>query len=257
MSIDLKTILLIALIVVALGVIFFLLIGYLRSDVNTDQVINSTTNEIAQVSNNTNQETRKNQNYVIRRKEEIGSSNNNVENQVFSNMDLTEIYGTGLSINNSKPKTEYAEESFFSSGFTMEGNTKAIFYVPNGWTRNEKKYIDPITGATLECLSAKTEEFVDQVYNETTYEDVINAFIENQRITAIYPNDVEFSIRQLETEDGTFPIVVKRDGFIVTSYIIFIKGLYEYHLQVTNALENYNNDMIKTIDDIFCSYKIL
>jgi hypothetical protein len=257
MSIDLKTILLIALIVIVLGVIFVFAIGYLMKDDNTTQDVAVPSNETSQIKNNTNTEKSKSQNYVVIKKEDTGSSNNNVRTQVFTNTDLTQIYGTGLSINNSKPKTEYAEESFFSSGFSMEGNTKAIFYVPNGWTRNEKKYIDPITGATLECVSAKTEEFVKQVYNETTYEDVINAFIENQRIIAIYPDDIEFSIKQLETEGGTFPIVVKRDGFIVTSYIIFIKGLYEYHLQVTTSLEDYSIDMQKTIDDIFRSYKIL
>lgn len=258
MSIDLKTILLISLIVVVLGVIIFLGVKIVSSgNDNTTDVAVETNTKPMQNDVMIENKTEAAQNKVIVRKDSNTSKNTTEEPKIFNNEDLTQIYGTGLTVNNNSPKTDFPEESFFNTGFNVEGNSKAIYYIPNGWTRSGRVYNDPITGATVECKVIKTETFINETYQETTYEDVINAFIENQRITAIYPNDIEFSIRQLETAGGTFPIVVKRDGFIVTSYIIFIKGLYSYNLQVKCALEDYSEDMIKTIDDIFSSYKII
>ena len=96
----------------------------------------------------------------------------------FTNEELTQIYGTGLFINNNNPKTNFEKNNYYRTGFTLDSTAKATYYVPVGWTRDEQKTVDPASGAYVEPKCSKTGIFMNQVYDETTYEAVINAFFD-------------------------------------------------------------------------------
>ena len=69
-------------------------------------------------------------------------------------------------------------------------------------------------------------------------------------------DDVSFSTRTLTNDNGDYTVIVKKDGFAVVSYIVYIKGLYEYHLKFTTSVDNYNDVMISKIDNVFNSFII-
>ena len=268
---DIKTILLIILILGVIGGVIFAGVKIMTAPSNIveepaatsqqslpretvkNNVTNDVTNEVTNTISNTTITERTTEN-------KIDNSTTNTSQisggLTFSNEELTTIYGTGLSITNNNPKTDFIEGTFSNISFSLPGNAIANFWTPSTWKRNETKLYDPISGANVECFAQKTGDFMEQMYSETTYEQVIEAFIENEKSKAINP-DIEFTTRELVTNGGKFPIIVKDDGFATTSYIIFIKGLYEYHLTFSTSAEDYNATTIELINNIFSSYKIV
>ena len=273
---DIKTILLVILILAVIGGVIFAGIKIMTAPSNIideteiiqEETTSKKTNTENTISNSVdNQISNTIENNLV--ENSILTENdtsNTVQNQTntsqissgltFSNEELTTIYGTGLAVTNINPKTDFPEGTFSSISFTLPGNAIASFYTPSTWKRNETKLYDPISGANVECFAQKTGEIMDEMYNETTYEDVINAFIESEKSKATNP-DIEFTTRTLNTDGGNFTVIVKNDGFATTSYIIFIKGLYEYHLTFSTSADDYNENTINLINNIFSSYKIV
>jgi len=254
---DFKTIILIILIICIIGAIIFLGIKIMNTP-TTPKISDHT-----DISNNLNNDSDivPSPSPRVQNTTNINNPSSDVENTIqsneginFSKEQLTQIYGTGLIINNNNPQKEF-DVQYYDVGLSMEGNTKAFYSVPANWNRIDTKAVDPDSGANVTCECSKTSSFIDEVYEETTYEDVLNGFIERERNNSQNPNSLQFYTRELTNDGGTYTVLIKNDGFATTSYLIYIKDLYEYHLAFTSSTEAHEG-LTNVINNIFNSFKI-
>ena len=259
MSIDFKTIFLMILIIGVLGAVFYFGLQIIKepstdivADTSIEKEVKHKEIEKATDRRDLANETPKD----VDLNAIYSTDNTTLSQSIYSVDDLTILYGTGLSINDLSPKTDFKLNTYESYTFSLAGNTRASYYVPLGWKRNESRIIDPGTGASVECIARKTSELLEEVYNQTTYDEVLNAFMEAEKADSINPENASFTTRDITTDGGTFKVLVKRDEGSVTSYIVFVQGLYEYHLKYIISASDYNDLAIGIIDDIFKSFKI-
>lgn len=259
MSVDIKTILLVILIIVIIGVIIFFALRILNSsDYEIENDNNVESNYIEEKYQNeenfnTNIET---ENEITGEEEfqnRIGINQEENENN-FSNEDLTKVYGTGLDINNYNPTKNY--ENYNNKTVALTGGARLTYSVPYNWDSSTNGMVSPDGSASLEAGFSKTSSFIEEVYKETTYEEVLDAFMEREADEAD-SDEISFSQRELITDSGSFNVIVMEDEETVTSYIVFIRGLFEYHLKFECYSDDYNENMIDIIDKIFSSFKVL
>ena len=248
MSVDIRTILLVILIIgIVVGVTFFAF-----------SILNEPSNvQYSNISKNTTTVENIVQNTIT--ENIVEDTNEIVENEVIEDIssssdDLTSFYGTGLYINNQDPVTD--TEDYVNINYILPGGGKVSYFVPDLWERSTVKCTDPLSESELEASNSITKSFIDEVYNETTYEEVLDAFVEREKSNLENANEFSVSRRILEAGDNSFPVIVMRDNSQVISYIVFINGIYEYHLKIVCPSKEYNSEMINTIDNIFKSFKI-
>lgn len=182
-------------------------------------------------------------------KQENQNSEINEESSDENKEKFTQMFGTGLDINNNNYKT-YDGYSKKLESLIYANGAQIHYMVPEDWDEN------PVSGAEIYTSASKTSSFEEETYKETSYETVLENFKNHLKDRASFPNSVVFDTRYLDVNGTSFPIIVMQDGYTISNYMVLINGAYEFHMEITVASSNYTYDLIDVADKIFSTFYV-
>lgn len=98
---------------------------------------------------------------------------------------------------------------------------------------------------------------VDNLTKETTYEEFLNKFIEITESKEYEPHVENYSKRQININGETFYVLVKEEYYnAIYEYFCLAKDEYIYYLEVTTSKDNYNQELMNSINEIYSTFRI-
>ena len=180
---------------------------------------------------------------------EISNNNNHGNNTEF---DISDIIGDeGFEINNSNavvPKDGWVKRKYHCSGDTYS----TMYYIPNDWkyvVRGDKKNGTSIKADSLE---------VDNLIKQTTYEEALNKFIKTKETAQNSPDEVQnYKKRTININDKNLYVLVKEEYYnAIYEYFCLIKDNKVYYLEMSTSKENYNQELINDLNEIYSTFRI-
>lgn len=158
--------------------------------------------------------------------------------------------------NNTSPKTTFEGETYVGRKITYTYLQRYTlnYQIPKSWADGASDR-DPITGANIRCVAHELSEIGEYNEDENTYDDVVSDYLEIERQTSSFPNDLNFRKREIYIPGyGMYPIYEGVETYGITEYMIFVyKGnLFSIQITVSND-DDYNAEFLKTVDNIFAS----
>lgn len=283
MEIDIKTFLLVSMVVV--GVVFVVLVAnYSLFDSNSYEESMEVAEEETSLASTQNTAENK---ISDTDNAENNSDINNPINSMVSVSTEEEPEGMQEELNNQEnTNIENSMQKPFSDSLIDKNNTspKRIFYdttdkyidrtirysylnppctlfymVPESWDKKQSlSDTDPITGAYIRTHTYTLSDFGNYNKQETTYEEFLNDFIEYDRTTQeMHTSNIIYGTRYLVLSDNTeYPIIEKDEYYSVSNFMVFVGGENVVALEITAGKDDYTEEYIKRIDNIFSSTSV-
>ncbi|MBR3614753.1 MAG: hypothetical protein IKL55_06205 [Clostridia bacterium] len=262
MDIDLKTVLLVLIII--FGALFFTLLlcfdtldfgkepeisqQDIQENSNVKNVIKNSFNNQIETSKSDNLNTLEKQEENLQEKQEEEIEEVSITN-VKKPLELKKIEK-----NNTTPKIFFDGEQYVSRKYRYGAGYALKYKVPQSWNNGSIIDKDSNNGAYIKVNGYFLSEFGEYDEEETSYEEFLNDFMEKEIKYSTFKNDTEFKIRELIlSEYEVYPILQKIEHYSITEYMVFVYKGYVYTIEITFSNEDYNDEFIKVIDNIFSS----
>lgn len=179
--------------------------------------------------------------------------NNHINADINTDFNLNDIIGEEdkFEINNKNaitPNDKWVKRTYNYSGVGY----RAMYYIPDDWERSA--IIDSKNGVRINANMLK----LDNLTSETTYDEFLKQFIETKEKTEFSPEGIENYDKRIININGETFYVLKKDGYhnAVYEYFCLAKENYVYYLEMSTSKENYNEEVINNINEIYSTFRI-
>lgn len=168
-------------------------------------------------------------------------------------LNMNDILGEdGFQINNynTEPKKENWVKRI--NNF-IEAGHRTMYYIPNDWGRDVIRDEKNNTKIGVKILK------INDLTEETTYQEFLNKFIETKEQKEFSPQEVKnYTQRTANINGKNFDILIENEYYnSVYEYFCLAKDGYAFYMEVSTLKQNYNQELIETINEIYETFRIM
>lgn len=183
----------------------------------------------------------------------VDNSNTTQNNYSNTDFNLNDVIGEEdkFEINNGNsvdPKKGWVKRTYHYKGVGYH----VMYYIPNDW--EQSAISDEKNGVKINANMLT----VDNLTSETTYDEFLKQFIETKEKTEFSPEGIENYDRRTININGETFYVLKKDEYhnAVYEYFCLAKENYVYYLEMSTSKDNYNEELINCMNEIYSTFRI-